>query len=184
MDKKVDDRDLEEIDRLIGNEVDGALKHFRAGDFEGKVRRRIAAGERPGGRPFLVKIAVPAAAALLLAAAAALVFFATLRSPAPAPVDAGLFADVLGQFPSFSRSEVGPPPGLGGKERISETLSGFEDAFVSVKRRREEEELRISVHAGKPATPAISMKDRMRILFKDKVIERALMLLSVKSKEA
>lgn len=67
---------------------------------------------------------------------------------------------------------------------MSEAGGGFEDALILVERRKEEEERGSSVQDGKPAAPALSMKERMKILFKDKVIERALTLIAVKSKEA
>jgi hypothetical protein len=185
MTRKIDDRDFERADRLVRAEIDEALAVFRSGDLERRLRSRIAADGQPVPvKPSLMKIAVPAAALLLLASTAALVLFLTLRSPVPAPVDPGLMADVLGRFPSLSGPDAGPLPRRGGEERMSEAGGGFEDALILVERRKEEEERGSSVQDGKPAAPALSMKERMKILFKDKVIERALTLIAVKSKEA
>jgi hypothetical protein len=132
----------------------------------------------------LERLALPAAAGLVLAVSAVLVFLAIHRPSTPAPAGPGLFAAVLGRFPSLSGPATGPPAGLGGGERISEAAGGFENALVLAERRKGEEERGTPARAGKPAARALSMKERMKILFKDKVIERALTALAVKSKEA
>jgi hypothetical protein len=49
---------------------------------------------------------------------------------------------------------------------------------------KEKDEGRPITRTGSLRVPTLSMKERMEILFKDKVIERALMSLAAKSKEA
>lgn len=180
MNKKIDTRDFERVDLLIQDEIDEALDVFRSKDFETRLRNRIAADDRAvAGKPFLMKIAVSAAAVLLLAGA--LVLIVTDRSPTPGPVDPGLFATVLSQFPSLSRSVAGPFPDPGEDGRISGAGRGFERILASAGRLEEKERGGPMARTIRLKVPALSMKRRMEILFKDKVIERALRLIAVKS---
>jgi hypothetical protein len=185
MNKKIDARDFEELERLIRTEVGEALEVSRTPEREARLRKRIDLETKAvRAKSTLQRLALPAAASLILAVSAVLVFFVILRPPAPRPADHGLFAVVLGRFPALSGPVAGPPQGLGGEEPMSVAGGGFEKALVLAERRKEEEERGIPVRAGRPAAPALSMKERMEILFKDKVIERTLTLLAVKSKEA
>jgi len=188
MSRKIEPNDLEEIDRLIRNEVGEALAKFRAGDFEGRVRGRIAATKRPAkGILFLLKIAVPAAAILLLAVVAGVDLFDPRPAPGPAPIDPGDFAAVLSRLPSFlaPASEQAPRPS--GKPALSEAGRAFATVIGSVggggqgEKGAEEENL---ARGPSPRVVPFTMKKRMEILFKDKVIERVLMSLTDRSKEA
>ena len=185
MNKKMDVRDFEEIDRLIQSEVDEALRAFRSWDFVKRLRTRIAADDRPvRAESFLKKAAIPAAATLLLAVSAALFLLDVHRSSGPGPIDPRTFAAVLSQLPSFSRPASVSPPGPAEEAGMFKAGGGFESALASAERRKAKEEGETSVRAGTPRVPALSMKERMEILFRDRVIERALALLTDKSKEA
>jgi len=180
--KKRDDGDFEEIGRLIQNDVDGALRVFRSRDFGTRLRARIAADERAvKAKSLLRRIAVPAAA--LLAVSAALYLLNVPRPPAPGPAHPRLFAAVLRQLPSFSRPGAESPAGPAGEAGRSGAGSRFQSALASAERRKEEAR-ETPLRADRPRIPVLSLKKKMEILYRDRVIERALMLLTGKSKEA
>jgi hypothetical protein len=186
--KKVELPDLEEIDRLIGADVGRALETFRAGDFEGRVRRRIAAEPRPAkGITSLAKIAVPVAAVLALALAGAIYIFDHGRSPQSAPIDPGDFAAVLSRLPSLSRPSSEPPSRPDAETALAEAGRAFAGVIAAA---RGAEQGGQGETAGSPVRPAppraapLTMRERMEILFRDKVIERVLLSCAHRSKEA
>jgi hypothetical protein len=182
MNKKTDDGDFEEIGRLIQDDVDEALRVFRSGDFGKRLRARIAADERAvKAKSFLRRIAVPSAT--LLAVSAALFLLNVHRSPAPCPVYPRLFVAVLSQLPAFSRSAAEFPSGPAGMAGMSEAGGGFQSALASAERRKREGEREPTFRPDGMRVPVLSLKKKMEILYKDKVIERALVLLIGKSKE-
>jgi len=184
MNKKIDDGNLEEIGRLIQNDVDEALRVFRSRDFGKRLRARIAADERPAkAKSFLRKVAVPAAAAALLTVSAALFLLNVPRPPAPDPVHPRLFAAVLRQLPSFSRPPAESLSGPAGEAGMSGAGSRFQSALASAERRKEEAR-ETPLRADRPRVPVLSLKKKMEILYRDRVIERALVLMLGKSKEA
>lgn len=182
MNKKTDDGDFEEIGRLIQYDVDEALRVFRSVDFGKRLRARIAADERAvKAKSFLRRIAIPSAT--LLAVSAALFLLNVHRSPAPWPVHPRLFAAVLSQLPAFSRPAAEFPSGPAGAAGMSEAGGGFQSALASAERWKKGEERETPARADGPRVPVLSLKKKMEILYKDKVIERALVLLIGKSKE-
>jgi hypothetical protein len=179
MNKKTDVQDFEEIDRLIHDEVGQALKKFRAGDFEGRVRRRIVAEPGPAkGIAFLAKIAVPVAAILVLAISAAVYIFNPSRSSLPAPIDPGDFAAVLSRFPSFSRPLSELPSRAAAEAVLSEAGRAFTSVLASAggadQGERGSEEAS-PIRTAPPRAARLTMRERMEILFRDKVIERVLL---------
>jgi hypothetical protein len=188
MSKKIEPPDLEKIDLLIRTEVDQALEKFRAGDFEGRVRRRIAAEPRPArGITALAKIAVPVAAVIVLAVSAAVYIFNSSRSPLPAPIDPGDFAAVLSRLPSFTRpsSELPSRPAEGAV--LSEAGRAFAGVLSSAGDAEQGEQGAAEGSPVRPAPPRaapLTMRERMEILFRDKVIERVLLACAHRSKEA
>lgn len=184
MNKKMNDADFEEIGRLIQDDVDEGLRAFRAGEFGKRLRARLAADEKAAApKSVLRRIAVPAAA--LLAVSAALLFLNVRRSPAPGPVYPRLFAAVLRQLPSFSRAPAaGSLSGPAGAAGIPEAGGGFRSALASAERWKKEEERATPLRPDGLRVPVLSLKKKMEILYRDKVIERALALLIGKSKEA
>lgn len=179
MNKTTAPHDFEEIDRLIRAEVGEALSRFRAGDFEGRVRRRALAEEGPGrGILLLAKLAIPGAAVLALAVLASVLLFGPGRPPLRTPIDPADFAAVLGLLPAFSAA---PPPQTSGEPEPSAAgrmLTGVLSTFGEMGRAE-------PVEAGScPRRVApLTMKERMEILFKDKVIERVLLSCASRSKE-
>jgi hypothetical protein len=186
MNKKMDDADFDEIDRLIQCDVDEGLRAFRSGEFGKRLRARLAADEQAAAaKSVLRRIAVPAAAATLLAVFAALFFLNVHRSPAPGPVHPRIFAAALRHFPSFSRPPAaGSLPGQAGAAGMSEPGGGFRSALASAERWKMEEERATPPRPDGLRAPVLSLKKKMEILYRDRVIERALALLIGKSKEA
>jgi hypothetical protein len=177
MNRKLDVRDLETVDRLVQAEIEEGLAAFRAGGAEPRLRALVAAGPWPARRrrPH-AKASVPI---LLAAAAAAVAVIVVTSPPAPRPIDARDLMAVLLRSPSLAqfRARAFPEPvthdANGGFERVlSAGRSGGGTVGAS------------GTGEGPDKVPSLSPSDRMRILYKDKVIERALTLLISKSKEA
>lgn len=187
MTDKIGAKDHEEIDRLVRSEIGQALEKYRAGDPEARLRRRLAAEKKPERRraPLLARIALPAAAVLLIVVAAVVYrLVVPSQGPVRTPIEAGPIAAVLRELPPFS----GPAPELaagpaGGTEapRTGGAIASVIGAAVAG----------AAVEAGpgparadlRKAAP-LTMKKRMEILFKDKVIERVLISWAVRAKEA
>jgi hypothetical protein len=185
MNKKIDARDFEEIERMILNEVGEALEVFRARDFDRRLRTGIMAGDRTARpSPFLRRIAVPAAAAFLLAVSAAWLLLDSRRPPARDPIDPRDFAAVLSLLPALSQSTSELPPGPAGAAGEPAGGAGFESVLVAARAWMKDEKGKTSASAAGPKAPALSMKEMIKILFRDKVIERVLMSLTYRSKEA
>jgi hypothetical protein len=186
MSKKIEPSDLEKIDGLIRAEIGQALDHFRAGDFEARVRRRLAAAEKPsrGRAPFLVKSAVPAAGAVLLAILAGVIAIVDPgRKPVRTPIDAGLFATVLRELPPFARAALNPSAGRPPAKETAPGAGAIANVLGSAGSRPEGGVGEAGSGDTAPKAPHLTMKKRMEILFKDKVIERVLLSCAPRSKE-
>jgi len=183
---KIEPRDYEEIDRLIRSEVDQAIERFQAGDFEARVRRRLAAEEEPvrRGASLLLKIAVPAAAVLALVLTAAVLIF----DPGPAPVrigtGAGPIAAVLRELPPFSGSAPDLPAGPAGGTQVPGTGGAIASILSAAGAGKEGQEGPGPIRPDVQKVAPLTMKKRMEILFRDKVIERVLTSWAAKAKEA
>jgi hypothetical protein len=176
MSRKVDLRDLETVDRLVRTEIEEGLATFRADGAEARLRTRIAAGPGPVRRRPLASMAVPI---LLATSAAVIAFLLVTLPPDRRPIDARDFMTVLLRSPALARPSAeasqGPMSRDGG--------GGFERALAAA-RSSGGTERSSETGAGPAKAPSLSLSERMRILYKDKVIERALMLLINKTKEA
>jgi hypothetical protein len=176
MNRKVDIRDLETVDRLVQAEIEEGLAAFRAGGAESGLRALVSAGPGPvRRRRLLANAAVP-----ILLTAMAVALIVVTRPPARRPIDARDFMTVLLRSPSLVRIRAGSSPGPGPRD----TVGGFERALAAAGRSGGGTERASEAGEGLAKAPSLSPSDRMRILYKDKVIERALTLLISKSKEA
>jgi len=186
MNKTTAPDDFEEIDRLIRVELGQALEKFRAGDFEARVRRRLAAEAEPvrRGASLVLKIAVPAAAVLVLVLAAAVLIF----DPGPAPVriatDAGPIAAVLRELPPFSGSAPDLAAGPAGETEVPGTGGAIASILNAAGAGKEGQEGPGPIRPDDRKVAPLTMKKRMEILFRDKVIERVLTSWAAKAKEA
>lgn len=177
--------DFEDIRRLISAEEKEALESFRAGDFEKGLRARVAAAreeKRPlllFGKPALL-VSAAATAFVLVAAAAALLLFRhpegrmrgeTVDFAKAVGMLPGL-ADVQGSFsirvPSAAPIPAGP---------VAKVLAR---AYAQ----KREAESRAALPPARLSPPRLSLEKKMEILFKDRVLERVLVSIREKSKEA
>lgn len=185
MDIEPNDPESREIARLILEEEKTALDEFRRRDFGRRMRARIGQITAETRRPLLARrwaVSVGVGIVLLAAAWAFL-----LMRPSPRPAAGGGPGSFLAGLRSL--------PGL--MERASRTdrpeSRGLEtpglrdplgDALVRARQRTAEKD----VASGPPRpgirkVPRLSLEQKMKILFKDKVIERVLVVLQKKSEE-
>jgi len=182
MKRTADVRDLEVMDRLIRDEIEEALGPFRAGDSEKRLRGRIAQGPEPvRSKRFLERAAVPA---LLAAAAGAVVLMVVTRPSVPRPVDLADIVEVLGRFSTLARPAAEPSAATDLAAGRPEATAGLEKALAIAAWLKDEDERKAPLRESLGEVPSYSMEERMRILFKDKIIERALEIVKEKSKEA
>jgi hypothetical protein len=178
--------DFEDIRRLVSAETDEALRRFRAGNFEAKLRARIAAADRAAGeapkrffrlRPLAVS-AVAAALILLLAGGA----FLVLRHGRKGGDDAAVFVKGFGRLPGLESVMAGPA-GVPDHGRTASASSGPMARVLgqAYEEKKAEEDRTVPVAA--PAAPRLSLKKKIEILFKDRVLERVLSSIHEKSKE-
>lgn len=182
MNKTTAPEDFGEIDRLVRAEVDEALARFRAGDFEGRVRKRALAEPVPGRRiPLPAKLAFPAAAVLALLALASVYLFNPSGPPRRASIDPADLAAVLSLLPAFSAAP--PEASLRPSEEAELSAAGrmFTRVFSTVGAGGRAEP--VAVESDLRRAAPLTMKERMKILFKDRVIERVLLSCAPKSKE-
>jgi hypothetical protein len=182
MKKTIAPEDFEEIDRLVRAEVEEALAHFRAGDFERRVRRRALAEAGPArGIGPLAKFAIPAAAVLVLVVLASVLFFSPSRPPLRIPIEPADFTAVLSLLPAFSAPSPETSPQPSGEADLSPAGRMFTKVFSTIGEGWRAEP--VAVESDLRRAAPLTMKERMKILFKDRVIERVFVSRAPKSKE-
>jgi hypothetical protein len=176
--------DFENISALIRKEEEEALAFFRMRDFRKRVETRLEE-EASGKRPSILsrKRAVPVAATVLVAIMAG-IFFLLLEHPgAGPPPEFRALASALGRLPGFSH-----PPELKWtmpreKTGTSRLAKSVRLVLVSTEKIKRDAEREVSVPAGPVKVPHLSLDQKMEILFKERAIERALLLFKGDSKE-
>jgi hypothetical protein len=184
MGEKQDDRAFEDIAGLIREDKERALERFRKGDFDQKIRARIAAVSDGERRPLVRRLLVPVSVVLLfMVAAGALLLLSRRRTTAPLG-GPGRMMTVLGGLPGISElalpKEAIPPatmPTSGAARTVWTVLT------LAIEQ-KEAEEKKSVVPTGPIKVPRLSLEKKMEILFKDKVIERVLVSILRKSEEA
>lgn len=186
MKKKSADHEFEEISSLIRDEEKAALNDFRSRDFRGSVMRKwreVRQDVTP--RPKLRRMAVWASAAALPVVAVAVFFLVRQASVPELQPDFRALASVLGALPggvSLSREEpVGP--GDPGPLDASSLAQSVRSALAVAETTMRLEEVRASSPEPAAAVTRLSLYKKMEILYKDRVIERALLALKDPSKE-
>jgi len=178
---------MEDIRRLVSAETDEALRRFRAGNFEAKLRARFAPPDRAAGeapkrffrlRPLAVS-ADAAAHVLLLAGGAFLVLRHGRKGGGD---DAAVFVKGLGRLPGLE-SVVAGPAGVPDHRRTVTASSGPMARVLGQAYEEKKAEEDRSVPAAAPAAPRLSLKKKLEILFKDRTLERVLLSIHEKSKE-
>ncbi|MFZ2054726.1 MAG: hypothetical protein WAU81_11065 [Candidatus Aminicenantales bacterium] len=178
------DHDFGDISALIRQEEEDGLAFFRTRNFRDRVETHLkgeAGGKKP---PILSQVrAVPVLATVLVLIMAG-IFFSILKRPgAGPPPEFKALASALGQLPGFSyrpRENATAPLGQTETSRLAESVRRVLVSAEKIKRR---EEQGISIPAGPVKVPRLSLDQKMEILFKERAIERALLLFKYDSKE-
>ncbi len=185
MTKDKDEIRFEEVARLIRREEDRALEEFRKSGFQARLKSRLYAvpGKPVPGpvrRRALLPISALALTIVILGAAAVVVF-----RPAAPLMDARAYQavlEVLEDGPAFLPAlSVGP-------SGAAATGSDFSwaDPLARLLGRigRQEPAAGPGLSSSGKTSAPLSHRERMRLLYKDKVIERALVIITEKTKEA
>ncbi len=184
MKNKLTDRNFEDISALIREEEEEGLAVFRTRDFRGTLESRLE--EAANGRwahPYRRTWAMPALAGILIFIVAGIVFL-ILRQPEPVPPpELKALAHALGQLPGFSHTPRREWTGPSGRAETSGLAASVQQVLISAGqvKRGEEQRLRTTDGAGK--IPRLSIDQKMEILFKERAIERALLLHKINSRE-
>ncbi len=178
------DHDFKEISALIREEEENALASFRMRNFLDRAAIRLredAAGEKLP--VFSRRRVVPGLAAILvLAVAGAFLFIMKRPAPGPPPEFRAL-ASALGQLPGFSHPPRREWTGPSGQARASRLAESVWLVLVSAEKTKRQAEQGIPIPAGPTKVPRLSLDQKMEILFKEKTIERALLVFKKDSKE-
>jgi len=184
MKNKPTDYDFEDISGLIRKEEEDALAFFRMRNFQNRLETRLK--EQAGGKKppvFFRRRAVPFLATVLVLIMAGVFIFILEHPGAGPPSEFEALASALGQLPGFSHPpgrEWAVPTGQTGTSRLADSIR---QALVTAEQIKKEGEQRISIPAGTGKVPRLSPDQRMEILFKERAIERALLLIKDDSKE-
>ncbi len=177
------DHDFEEISALIREEEEDALAFFRARNFRDRVENRL---RMAAGKESIIhsqRRALPVFATALVLIIAGLLILILNRNRTGPPPEFGTLASALSQLPGFSHlpgREWTPPPDQTGTSRLAESV---QQALVIAEHAKREMERLIIIPVGTGKTPHLSLDQKLEILFKERAIERALLLFKDDSKE-
>ncbi|MGB7294635.1 MAG: hypothetical protein WBC70_03530 [Candidatus Aminicenantales bacterium] len=184
MKDELSDHEFEGISALIRKEEEAALAFFRTRNFRGRLESRLKPAAGNAMRPSRsLAWAVPVLATVLVAIVAGTYFLLTRHPVAEPAREFKTLASALAQLPGFSPSpgrERTPPPEKTGSFLVAETVR---QVLVKAEQTKQEKEQSVSVPAGTGEVPRLSPDQRMEILFKERAIERALLLFKNDSKE-
>lgn len=178
------DQGPETFAALIRQEEETAMAFFRSGNFRAALERRLkegAEGHQPNfpSRPRLVPVLTG-----ILAVAVAGILLLVLKGPRTAPPpEFEALASALGRLPGLSdipRKEWTESQGQTGTSRFADSVRRALTAAEEAKREKEQE---LAVPAGPIKVPRLSLDQKMEILFKERAIERALLLFKSDFKE-
>jgi len=184
MDNEPNDPEFQEIARLIHEEETAALEAFRRQDFRRKVKDRIEAyPDRARPHLFSWKLAFPIGAAAFLLIAAGVVLF-DRRPPVPYAHEAtGSFLAGLRGLPRLTELAEGQGVRRAAGEEARLVPRSIQDVLsLAQERQRSERELAVE-RPPSLKVPRLSMEQKMTILFKERTIERVLILVRKKSEE-
>lgn len=184
MKNKLTDRDFEDISALIREEEEEALAIFRTRDFRVRLESRLeqaAAGKRAHLYPRIW--ALPALAGILVFIVAGIAFL-ILRHPASGPPpELKAFTYAVSQLPGLSLAPKREWTAPAGQTKTSRLAASVRQVLVSAGQLKQGEERRISAEGGIGKIPRLSIDQKMEILFKERAIERALLLYKIYSRE-
>ena len=176
---------FEEISVLIRQEEEDALAFFRTRNFKDRLETRLQETASDKKQAVLIRrMAVPVLAAVVVLIMVGILFFILKRPGAGPPPEFKALASALRQLPGFSHPpgwEWTAAPGQTGTSRLAESVRLVLVSAEKIKRKGEQG---ISIPAGTGKVPRLSLDQKMELLFKERVIERALLLFKDDSKEA
>jgi hypothetical protein len=178
------DQGLESIAALIRQEEEEALAFYRSGNFREGLERRLeegADGYQPDfpSRPRLVPVLTG-----ILAVAVAGILLLVLKGPRTAPPpEFKALASALGRLPGFSNLPRRDGMEFQGPTKTSRFADSVRRTLASAEEAKREKEQELAVPAGPIKVPRLSLDQKMEILFKERAIERALLLFKESSKE-
>lgn len=184
MKNKWTDRDFEDISALIRKEEEDALGFFRTRKFRERVERGFKKDARRGSPavPFR-RTAVPVLGVALIVIMAGIFVFVLNRPGTGRRPEFGALAAALGRLPGFSH----PPgwdwtthPGRTGTSPLAESVRRI---LIIAEETKRMEERAVPIPAETVRIPRLSLDQKMEILFKERAIERALLLFKGNSKE-
>ncbi len=186
MERPKNEAEFAEVEELIRREEDRALRVFRQTDFAARVKERLLAhSEKKRPSPRIRWILVPALGFGLLAVVIVVVILINIpKRPSilsAAQVDALL--SVLSEAPDIHPSsalDISSRPDVRPSSSFSSSIA---EALTLIEKRNEEMERLLPPPSWRENTPRFSLRDKMRILYQDRVIERALVLITEKSEE-
>jgi hypothetical protein len=186
MERPKNEAEFAEVEELIRREEDRALRVFRQTDFAARVKERLQTrSEKKPPSPRIQRVLVPALSFGLLAVVIVAVILTNIsKRPSiltAAQVEALL--SVLSEAPEIHLSSA-PDISSPGDIRPSSSFSSLiAEALTSIEERNEELERPLPPPSWRENTPRFSLRDKMRILYQDRVIERALVLITEKLEE-
>ncbi len=180
----------DELRTLIQKDQDRALAAFRKGNFEARVRARIAKTAEEPRRHWSVlrSFSVPAVALAFVIIAVA-VAAAIMFRPRPSPYLwtagdlRGLRTALEGSPGAIILSGPGTPQETARWGGRAENVSSFERTLSLFRAETRTRETEAAPDLAEKPVRRLSFRDRVRILYRDRVIERALLLALEKSKE-
>jgi hypothetical protein len=179
----------DELQTLIREDQNRALAAFRSGNFEARVRARIAeTAEEPRRGPFaLPGIPAPAVAMAFVivaaVAAAAVMFWPRRPSLLLTANDVRALWTALDGSPGVKVLSGPGTSEAAGPGRQSELPSSFERTLSLFRAQKQASENEVARGLTEKPAPPLNFRDKVRILYRDKVIARALLLAKEKSKE-
>jgi hypothetical protein len=186
MERPKSEAEFAEVEELIRREEDRALRVFRQTDFAARVKECLQAhSEKKRVSPRIRRVLVPALSFGLLAVVIVVVILTNIPKPpsilSAAQVDALL--SVLSEAPEIQLSpalEISSHPDIRPSSSFSASIA---DVLTLIEERNEEMGRPLPPPSWRENTPRFSLRDKMRILYQDRVIERALVLITEKSEE-
>ncbi len=183
MTKDKDEVRFEEVARLIRGEEDLALEEFRRSGFPARLKSRLDAGPGepvpgPDRRRALLPVSALALTIVILGAAAVAVFHTSRPL-----LDTRAFRAVLRVLEEAPALQPGSFAGPSGAEAAAPDFSWADPLARLLGRFGRRDSATGPASAPPPAGP-LGRRERMRLLFGDRVIERALVIITEKPKEA
>jgi hypothetical protein len=186
MERPRSEAEFAEVEKLIRREEDRALRVFRQTDFAARVKERLQVhSEKKRPSPRIRRVLVPALIFGLLAAVIVVIILTNIpkRPSILGAAQAEALLSVLGEAPEIQLSpalEISSHPDIRPSSSFSSSIA---EALTLVEERNEKMERPLPPPSWRENTPHFSLKDKMKILYQDRVIERALILITEKSEE-